>query len=63
MNKAVKIVIGVLLIPIIYELAGIVVNQASTTMQTSKLRKEIAEVIPNTEIISAKSQTGNTTGT
>ncbi len=45
------------------ELAGIVVNQASTTMQTSKLRKEIAEVIPNTEIISAKSQTGNTTGT
>ena len=63
MNKGAKIVIGVLLIPIIYELAGIAVNQASTSIQTSKLRKEIVEVIPNTEIISAKSQTGNTTGT
>ena len=61
-----KVLIGILVVPllmVLFEIFGIIVNHASTGIQTNRLRRDIVAVIPNTEIISVKSQTGNTTGT
>ncbi|WP_028517089.1 hypothetical protein [Ruminococcus flavefaciens] len=61
-----KVFIGIVAIPlflIIFEIFGMIVNHASTSIQTNCLRRDIVDAIPNTEIISAESQTGNTTGT
>ena len=61
-----KVLIGILAVPlflILFEIFGMIINHASTGIQTNRLRHDIADAIPNTEIISVESQTGNTTGT
>ena len=66
MKKNKKVLISILAVPlflILFELFGMIVNHTSTGIQTNRLRRDIADVIPNAEIISVESQTGNTTGT
>ena len=61
-----KVFIGILALPlflICFEIFGMIVNHASTSIQTNRLRRNIVDAIPNTEIISVESQTGNTSGT
>ena len=61
-----KVLIGILAVPlflILFEIFGMIINHASTGIQTNRLRHDIVDAIPNTEIISVESQTGNTTGT
>ena len=61
-----RFLIGFLAVPlllILIEVFGIIVNHASTGIQTNRLKRDIADSIPDTEIISVESQTGNTTGT
>ena len=61
-----KVLIGILVIPlflILLEIFGIIINHASTGIQTNRLRRDIEDAFPNTEIISVESVTGNTTGT
>ncbi|SHM46874.1 hypothetical protein [Ruminococcus flavefaciens] len=60
-----KVFIGIIAVPvflIIFEIFGMIVNHASTGIQTKHLRRDIVDAIPNTEIISVESQTGNTSG-
>ena len=65
--KTIKsILIAVLVVPlflILCEIFGMIVNHASTGIQTRRLRRDIIDTFPDTEIISVESQTGNTTGT
>ena len=61
-----KVLISILAVPLLlifFEVFGMIVNHASTGIQTNRLRREIIDTIPNTEIISIESETGNTTGT
>lgn len=61
-----RFLIGFLAVPlllILIEGFGIIVNHASTGIQTNRLKRDIVDSIPDTEIISVESQTGNTTGT
>ena len=61
-----KVLIGILALPlllILYEVFGIIVNHASTGIQTSRLRHNIVDTLPGTDIISVESETGNTSGT
>lgn len=61
-----KVLIGILALPlllILYEVFGIIVNHASTGIQTSRLRHNIVDTLPDTDIISVESETGNTSGT
>ena len=61
-----KVLIGILALPlllILYEVFGIIVNHASTGIQTSRLRHNIVDTWPDTDIISVESETGNTSGT
>ena len=61
-----KVLIGILAVPlflILFEIFGMIINHASTCIQTNRLRHDIVDAIPNTEIISVESQTGNTSGT
>lgn len=62
-SKFLLCIFAIPLIMIALEIFGIIVNHASTGIQTSHLQHNITEAIPNTEIISVESQTGNTTGT
>ena len=63
MDKGTKIVIGILLLPFVYEMGGAIVNNFTTINQTCKLRDNIEETIPDSEIVNAVSETGNSTGT
>ena len=61
-----KELIGILAVPLflmLLEIFGMAVNHASTGIQTFRLRHDIVEAFPNTEIITVDSQTGNTSGT
>ena len=58
-----KVLISILAVPLLlifFEVFGMIVNHASTGIQTNRLRREIIDTIPNTEIISVESETGNT---
>ena len=57
------VILAIPLFLIAFELFGMIVNHASTGIQTNRLRRDIVETFPNTEIISVESQTGNTSGT
>ncbi|WP_044973963.1 hypothetical protein [Ruminococcus sp. HUN007] len=61
-----KVLIGilaVLLFLILFEIFGMIINHASTGIQTKRLRHDIVDTLRNTEIISVESETGNTSGT
>ncbi|MBO4876875.1 MAG: hypothetical protein J5501_02585 [Ruminococcus sp.] len=61
-----KVIIGIIAIPlllILLEISGMIVNHASTGIQTNRLRRDIVEAFPDTQIISVESETGNTSGT
>ena len=61
-----KVIIGIIAIPlllILLEISGMIVNHASTGIQTNRLRRDIVDAFPNTQIISVESETGNTSGT
>lgn len=61
-----KILIGIFAVPlflILFEIFGMIVNHASTGIQTNRLRRDIVDAFPDTEIISVESRTGNTSGT
>ena len=66
MKKNKKVLISIFAVPlflIMFELFGMAVNHSSTGIQTNRLRRNIVDAIPDTEIISFESRTGNTTGT
>lgn len=65
-----RILISILCLPvvlillfIVYEIIGMVVNHTATAMQTDKLEKVICEEISDAEILDTYSETGNTSGT
>lgn len=65
-----RIFISILCLPvvlillfIVYEIIGMVVNHTATAMQTDKLEKAICDEISNAEILDTYSETGNTSGT
>jgi len=62
----IMVFIGIVAIPLFimtFEIFGMIVNHASTGVQTNRLRRNIVNAIPNTKIISSESRTGNTSGT
>ena len=66
MKSFYKVLLGIFAIPLLliaFEIFGMIVNHASTGIQTTRLRHSITDTIPDTEIISVDSQTGNTSGT
>lgn len=65
-----KIFWAVILLPIIvialyimYEILGMVVNEAATSNQTKRMEKHIESLLQNTVILDSCSETGNTSGT
>ncbi len=48
---------------ILYEIFGMCVNHIATGRQTNKLQVNLEKEIPDIEIISVYSETGNTSGT
>ena len=66
MKKSFKSMLAIFAIPLLligYEVLGIIVNHTATGIQTNRLRHNIVDTFPDTEIISVKSETGNTSGT
>lgn len=65
-----KILLVVILLPIImialyimYEILGMVVNEAATSNQTRRMEKHIESLLQNAVILDSYSETGNTSGT
>lgn len=62
--------IGILVLPVmltaiwgLYEIFGMCINHIATEKQTSTLQRNLETEIPDIEIISVYSETGNTSGT
>lgn len=65
-----KILIGAAAAPfvlvllfVLFEILGMIVNHTATGIQTGLLRRDIKKAFPTSEIVSVESQTGNTSGT
>lgn len=63
LKKCLFVIFALPIFLVMLEVFGMIVNQASTGIQTSRLRHDIVDTLPDTEIISVDSETGNTTGT